>query len=332
MNTLSLYSRNREMMNRINHWSYRVVTLFMVIAISTSSYAELRNSEIIWQEKEQFIALVDSESARGSGATDNNHPQTLSEKMISEMLAGIGIAKKDSRFSVGGRKTEIGNPLFSYDEIENLARYLKAAFSQAHSSQDIVFRSHGKKEGLGSVIKIKTINTGRMFWKDDRLNIIFGEIHGKNKSKVIYDRVQKDSSKREYGSRFKPSKKVDEVFVQVVGIDSHEASEGAREDWIEIDYRILSQSNHDQTGHSHEQSPSMQTHRQVNKDDSSHSSLDDSEKNRSQNRQYEMMQGNKHNQKQMEMKLKELKHFYDKGLISEKLYEEKVKEIIDQRY
>jgi hypothetical protein len=84
--------------------------------------------------------------------------------------------------------------------------------------------------------------------------------------------------------------------------------------------------------HSHEYTPAMGVHAQANKDDSSHSSLDDSEKNRSHIRHHEMMQGNKHNQKQIEMKLKELKRFYDKGLISEKLYEEKVKEIIDQHY
>ena len=321
------------MISRINHWNYMIVRLLMVIVISTSSYAELQNPEYIWQEKEQFIALVDSKSVRSSETMHNHHPQTLSEKMIAEMLAGIGITKKDSRFSVGGRQTEIGDPLFSYDEIENLARHLKVAFSQAHSNQDIVFKSHGKKEGLGSVIKLKTINTGRIFWKDDKLNIIFGEIHGKSKSKVIYGRVEKDNSKREYGSRNKRSKKVDELFVQVAGINLHEGSQGPRQDWIEIEYRIFSQSNHNQAMHSQEHSPLMQTHTQSNKDDisnSEHSSGEHSVNYQSNERHRKRMQENRSSQ--MEMKLKELKHFYDKGLISEKLYEEKVKQIIDQRY
>lgn len=322
----------------------------LIITSSICAHAKIKYAEIIWQNEEQFVALVDRESEVNNRLNKpNDHPQLIDENALVTMLAAIGITKKGGRFSVNGDSTEIGIPLFSDDEIEQLAIHIKRAFNSAQPHQDIVFRSHGRRDGFGSVIKLKTVNTGRMFWVNNRLNIIFGEIHGKNKSKVIYDRVQKDTSPRWFGSRSQPSKKIKQTFVHMNGIALHEDNQGLRTDWLEIDYAAINVKNIEtiempmkkNIEHSeYRMNPSSENYphqklKQHKYNEARKADISDSNDNRSvtdadsTNKDgVKLQQGTIKVQK----KLEELKYYYDNGLISEALYEEKVRQIIDQHY
>jgi hypothetical protein len=96
-----------------------------------------------------------------SGAPDNAHPFEISIDAMRQKLASVKFR---------------GDPIFTGEELDELVPYLAAALRSAASSEDVTFALTGS-HGLLGKFSPKTVTTGRVFVRDQRLNIIFGVVH-----------------------------------------------------------------------------------------------------------------------------------------------------------
>ena len=284
--------------------------LFLLVFAFVSFQSVLAKQQppgkIVWQVEEQFVSLVPQD---GSAITpENDHPATVPVDTLAEMLYVISISEKRSRFSFGGKKADIGAPLFSEYEIEVLSGIFVEALKSASPQQDILFRIHGGKEQLGGLTKRKTINTGRAFWRDNRLHIIFGEVHGGDKTKWIYGQKQEDTYERKFGSRTAESDRVKVVFAPVPGITQYkDTDDKIRLDWITIDPDIVL----GKTPATQQPTPAVQ---QAATNTTTAPSSTPSQR------------------QDLKQRLAELKELREEGLISEELYQQKVQELVDETY
>ena len=298
-----------------------LVTIFITSHTGISIAAPI--GKVIWQNEEQFISLVPQDN---SAASKNHHPAELSFDSIAEMLYSISISDKKSRFSFGGKKADLGSPLFSENEIVALSKGFVEAFSTASPEQDILFRVHGGKEQLGGITQRKTINTGRAFWRDNHLHIIFGEVHGGDKTKWLYGQKQKDTYERRFGSRTTISDRVKIVFAPVTGITQYTDSTGKiRPDWVVIDPNAtLAQSEEEQQ--QPQPSPAQPESTQAvtkpqAKIESNQQTLTASSP---------AVRAEQERSFILKLRLTELKELRDEGLITEEIYQQKVKEVVDK--
>jgi hypothetical protein len=96
-----------------------------------------------------------------SGAPENAHPFEISIDAMRQKLASVKFR---------------GDPIFTGEELDELAPYLAAALRSAASREDVTFALTGS-HGLLGKFSPKTVTTGRVFVRDQRLNIIFGVVH-----------------------------------------------------------------------------------------------------------------------------------------------------------
>ena len=96
-----------------------------------------------------------------SGAPDNAHPFGISIDAMRQKLASVKFR---------------GDPIFTGEELDELVPYLVAALKSVGSNEDVTFALTGS-HGLLGKFSPKTVTTGRVFVRDQRLNIIFGVVH-----------------------------------------------------------------------------------------------------------------------------------------------------------
>lgn len=142
-------------------WLYSSVSLVLVsllMLVSTSGASDIRQ---LWQSRDQFVAL---EKLEGNVAV-NNHPTEISAEKLATILSSIMVKTPDS-------KTE--EKLFTEQSVEVLAPEMSQAFKKANQNQDVVFAIIGLHKSLFGFAKSPKVTTGRAFYKDGRLNVIFG--------------------------------------------------------------------------------------------------------------------------------------------------------------
>lgn len=298
------------------------ISVALLITLPVQAAKEKKDM-LIWQDEEQFVMLV---HINPQSKVRNHHPESIDEQQLALMLAQIGIVKdQQRRFTFDGKRSELASPLFSDQEVETLANYFSVALAQAQPNQDIIFRSHGEKASLGGVVNMKTVNTGRAFWHDRQLHMIFGEVHGRSRARVVYGRLEPDTSKRNFGSRLESSDKIKVTIATTPGVSHHRLKNGrSRLDWITLDYAAiqLALQQSDQSEHSHQ--PTQQHHIQIEPTSktpatetmSAHSAVN--------------IETLKH--RSVRDTLQDLKALYDEGLITQDVYERTMEQIIEQAY
>lgn len=95
------------------------------------------------------------------GFPDNAHPFEISIDALRQRLASVKM--KD-------------DPVFTSDELDEVVPYLAAALRKAAPNEDVTFAVTGR-HGLFGKVSPKTVTTGRVFARDQRLNVVFGVIH-----------------------------------------------------------------------------------------------------------------------------------------------------------
>jgi len=106
-------------------------------------------SEFTW------IRLVPKEA----GAPANHHPAALDFALLSARLGSIKVDLP------GGTE-----PLFGPDELNDLRKPLCQAFAAAGPDEDLILMSTNRRGG--GVLQEPLAITARLFWQDDRLNLI----------------------------------------------------------------------------------------------------------------------------------------------------------------
>ncbi len=117
-------------------------------------------AEVLRYEYRPSLGFVRIERIE-SGAPDNAHPYGISVDAMRQKLASVKLR---------------GDPIFTSEELDEIVPYLAAALKSVGSNEDVTFALTGS-HGLLGKFSPKTVTTGRVFVRDQRLNIIFGVVH-----------------------------------------------------------------------------------------------------------------------------------------------------------
>jgi len=128
-----------------------------------------QGSTVLWHSGVQFVALT----PQGDGASPNQQPADLTPAQVRQALAELKVA----RGSQGATA-----PVFIDAALQELSPKLAAALSKAGPHQDVTFAVASKGESADTHMLLIHINqplltTGRVFYRNGRLNVIFGLVN-----------------------------------------------------------------------------------------------------------------------------------------------------------
>ncbi len=192
--------------------------------------------EVIWRSGlNHYFKYVEQEKNK---LGKNDHPVELDAKEISTALNALEFEEKTFF------KGEVIKTVFSPAQMNLLGKQLAKGLKNAKPGQDIIFVVGGGQSKL-ILLTEKTFTTGRVFFKDDKLNIIIGEYN-----LVRNDALEKvyDPSGRgavpysfNYGYRSKEYGKFKGNLEQIPGVSNKKYNKKFRRDWIVIDLKLASE-------------------------------------------------------------------------------------------
>jgi len=153
-------------MSRVSPCNFLRAALAASLALALGSCVALGSktdkdgAEVLRYEYRPSLGFVRIERIE-SGAPDNAHPYGISVDAMRQKLASVKLK---------------GDPIFTSEELDELAPYLAAALKSVGPNEDVTFALTGS-HGLLGKFSPKTVTTGRVFVRDQRLNIIFGVVH-----------------------------------------------------------------------------------------------------------------------------------------------------------
>jgi hypothetical protein len=153
------------------------VCLWAVSLSGVAGAKDTASARSLWQWQERYVRI---EPQAERDAPPNDHPITLTPQQIGVMLDGLKVRiPNQKRFFFRSRDKQQGVPVFSERELQVLSDALSRGLAQAGPREDIVFVMTGNVDlAFGGAVKDRETNTGRVFFRDGQLNIIFGDIHG----------------------------------------------------------------------------------------------------------------------------------------------------------
>jgi hypothetical protein len=101
------------------------------------------------------------------GQPPNDQPAPITADRISALLGKLTVQKGSAN----------AVPLFDDGELKTIAGPLATALGKAGAREDVTFAVLGR-HGAVSILPGRTVTTGRVFYRNGQLNVIFGEIHG----------------------------------------------------------------------------------------------------------------------------------------------------------
>ena len=120
----------------------------------------------IWELKEQYVRLVRLENR----ALPNEHPAGLEVIEVEQALSSLqlwvagGILRDEEAVAVYPRK-----------QAALIARYVTEALAKAAPDEDVTFNVRGYTDVMLSIAKTKEWTTGRVFYREGKVNLIIGE-------------------------------------------------------------------------------------------------------------------------------------------------------------
>lgn len=212
-----------------------VLTIFLVFFANTVSALSFfgDDEDIIWEGTVNNYIKYDEQDDSKFGK--NDHPIVLDEKDIVDALNALEYTDT----SILGGETIVS--VFSYSQIKLLAEYLSEGLSKAKPNQDITYAIGGTSRKL-LVLTKKSYTTGRVFYKDGKLNIIIGE----------YDLVRSEAMEKEldpsgrgevnynfsHGYRNRTSNHFQASLIGIPGVTQKVIKGKPRQDWLEIDVKL----------------------------------------------------------------------------------------------
>ncbi len=125
----------------------------------------------VWDDAQFGFVRIEQAEA---GAPSNDHPVKFAPQQISAVLAELQLE------SASGSK----QPVFIERELKDLSEPLATALAEAGPGHDVTFAVTGRTGLRLNFLKPKRLTTGRVFFRDDQLNVIFGIVHGDFQGKL----------------------------------------------------------------------------------------------------------------------------------------------------
>jgi len=221
-------------------FKYQIVTLLFssLIFFSNSIFAvdwfgSEDDKDIIWKiGLNQYIKYAEQDSTKFG---KNEHPVELNEKEIDYALKALEFEEK-TLLSFTEQTRTVFTPL----QLKVLSQSLSQGLKKAKPDQDIIFvleRSESKLLGM----KEKSFHSGRIFYKDGKLNIIMGD----------YDFFRSEAFEKTYdpggqsaipysfnfGKRTRQSKAFEGANFNITGVGNKQLNGDLRHDWLVIDVK-----------------------------------------------------------------------------------------------
>jgi hypothetical protein len=173
---------------------------------------------VVWEaSKEQWVRLEPRDAA---GSPPNDHPAQVEAGEITGTLASLRVVVDES-----------AEPIFTSSEATQLGEAIARALAQAQPDQDVAFRSVGSRPlTSGKVLKGVSVNTGRVFRQDGKLNLILGDVRARAKTKSVYGQWEEDFSKPRPAIR-SASAEHEWKVVAPAGVEQR----NGRDDWLAFD-------------------------------------------------------------------------------------------------
>ena len=300
------------------------VVLLLLLAQSMPLFAD----EVLWKSGlNLYVKLVDQDRSE-PGTPPNEQPVSLDAKQITNALKLIEIwdrhlFKKDEVYTA-----------FSTAQAALLGQYLSAGLSKARPDQDIIF-SVIRREKKYVVVEDRSYTAGRAFYANGRLNIIIGDFA--RLPDRFRERAYKSSGIEEIPYAFNHGKRssasdFDKLIITKPGIQNYQQGSKTRKDWLVID--VPTASNTYIAEHSPNQAPDAGAASAAVQQEAAKLAQERREMRLEMARlRKEMAEGGvtgKHtNGPSVEERLKQLKELKSQGLITDKEYQAKRKEILD---
>lgn len=151
-------------MNRAN----LIKLLFVPMTLSSLAVA---SPQTVWKDKNNYIAISSQPEAA------HNHPVQVEPEKLARILSQLRVTDEpsDGLLSLIDGKSSTNNRIFSNKEIDILAQGLSQALTKAAKNEVVTFSvSDFKNVYFGN----KSLSvSGTAFIQNQRLNMIFGEIH-----------------------------------------------------------------------------------------------------------------------------------------------------------
>lgn len=119
----------------------------------------------LWESGEGSVTLVSIDKGKNTPVSPNNHPVVLSDDLLIGLLSSIQI--RDTLKEKPGA-------LFTEGALQLMVPYLQEAFRKAGPDDDVAFVIVGLYKSW--VASRPMVSTGRLFYKDGKLNLILGVV------------------------------------------------------------------------------------------------------------------------------------------------------------
>lgn len=187
---------------------------------SSDSTKTTKTERTLWHSREQNVRIVSQDKAKGASPAPNDHPIVLVPDQIRAALRTLEVRQEDSDKFV---------PVFTEPELDVLGSKLAEALSVAGPDEDVTFTVVGQRKAVFGLAKTRKATTGRVFYREGKLNVIFG--------KMI------DDIKEQYDFRlspFTPGSRAHAVnhkwlLGEVPDVEFHNEGDVIRSDWVVID-------------------------------------------------------------------------------------------------
>jgi hypothetical protein len=208
-------------------WRITVVHCALVMALGVLwPTAHARSNAVVWEENDQAVLLATQDDET---AAPNDHPVTIGPQVIENMLAGLRFRYRDQ---------EPATPavaVFNEDQVGILGEALATGLARAGPSQDVTFSVVGAHRlSPGAFARRNRLTAGRVFFREGKLNLIFGEIQSSYRKKNVYGRIDEDFYPRKYGRRA-TAEEHDSILVANAAASLWGAPGNARDDWVVFD-------------------------------------------------------------------------------------------------
>lgn len=299
--------------SRAPPWRAVVVASVLVVALYVDP-AHARAGDIIWQGQDQAVVLAAQDDA---GAPPNEHPVSLPPEEIGKMLSGLRFTHADQDADA----TPVA--VFNKEQVQILGSAFATGLSRATPTQDVTFSIVGAHRLAPGAFALRNrLTSGRAFFRDGKLNVIFGDIQGPYRKKNIYGRLEEDFHPRKFGSRTASEMRGSSL---VAGTDAHliTGSSGPRDDWI-----VFGASVADAAAPSTAR-PAPATPRGSD-NDQRRLAVANADAEAVSSRAAKPAHPAPQETPDLERRLETLKQLRGKGLISEEIYRERVNEVLDE--
>jgi len=192
----------------------------------------------IWKQQEQHVALAPQTNGKGVKEPLNEHPAILNVADVRDALRSLDLWVEGGFF-----RNEEAIPVLSSGQIATLSRYLVEGLSQAAINEDVVFVVRGYAKVALDIAKERFWTAGRVFYKDQKLNIIVGTFQlrkdrGVRQAEGAHGVLDNYSDLHfDHGSRRKRTNMPGRI-VTTPGVTFNGSRNEARPDWVQIDVAL----------------------------------------------------------------------------------------------